>query len=151
MTPNSHEILYSAPGYMESKIVQSRVVEPSSLEVKELHSNKQVKPRSQKQLQGPRSLDRAYIKKEKARIAAATVLVAEKAVNREARKLAKEQKAKEAKERAEALKKQVEVLKLLKGEVTQKQLDQELQEAQNTMPRGLIAEVRNSYEFFESM
>ncbi|RPB23062.1 hypothetical protein L211DRAFT_850084 [Terfezia boudieri ATCC MYA-4762] len=112
MTPNSHEILYSAPGYMESKIVQSRVVEPSSLEVKELHSNKQ--------LQGPRSLDRAYIKKEKARIAAATVLVAEKAVNREARKLAKEQKAKEAKERAEALKKQVEVLKLLKGEVTQK-------------------------------
>ena len=90
---------------MESKIVQHRVVEPSSLGVKELRSNKQVKPRSQKHIQGPRTLDRAYIEKEKARIAAATAVAEEKAANRETKKLAKKQKAKEVKERAEALKK----------------------------------------------
>ncbi|RPB18388.1 hypothetical protein L211DRAFT_874880 [Terfezia boudieri ATCC MYA-4762] len=105
MTPYFREKLQQSLGYLGSKIVQYRVIDPNSLGVKELRSNKRVKPRSQKQIQGVRSLDRAYIEEEKARIAAAAAEKAEKAANREARRLAIEQKEKEAKKRAEALKK----------------------------------------------
>ena len=87
---------------MESKIVQYQVVEPNSLRVEGLRSGKQVKARSQKHVQGPRTLDRAYVEQEKAHIAAAEALEVEKTTNREARRLAKEQKAKEARDRAEA-------------------------------------------------
>jgi len=59
--------------------------------------------RSTKQLNCPRVLDRSYVESEKARIAAAQLKEAEKVANREVRKLAKEQKAKEATERAEGL------------------------------------------------
>ena len=76
MTPHSREKLQKSLGYLESKI----------------------KPRSQKQLQGPRTLGRAYVEEEKARIAAATAPAAKKAADREANRLAREQKAKEAKE-----------------------------------------------------
>ncbi|RPB27268.1 hypothetical protein L211DRAFT_834957 [Terfezia boudieri ATCC MYA-4762] len=84
---------------------QYHVIEPNSLGVKEFRSSKQVKTHFKKHIQGPRKLDRAYIEQEKACIAAATTLVAEKAANREVRKLAKEQNAKEAKEHAEELRK----------------------------------------------
>ena len=61
-------------------------------------------PRSQKQIKGPRTLDRAYIEQEKARIAAAEALEIEKAANREARKIAKELKAEEAKKQPKVIK-----------------------------------------------
>ena len=61
------------------------------------------------------SKDRVYVEEEKARIAAATALAAEKAADREAKRL---QKAKEAKEHAEVLKTQEGVLKLLGDVVT---------------------------------
>ena len=90
MTPHSRQILQKSLGYLESKIVQYRVIEPNSLGVKELRTGKQIKPRSQKQLQAPRTLDRAYVEEERTRIADAAALAAEKIENREARKLAKE-------------------------------------------------------------
>jgi len=55
-----------------------------------------VKLQSTKQIQGPRSLDRDYIASEKARIATAKAGEADKAANREIRKLAEEEKAKVA-------------------------------------------------------
>ena len=91
MTPHSRQILPQLLGYLESKIVQYWVVEPKPLGVKELRTGKQVKPRS---------LDRAYIKREKVRIAAAKALMAEKA----AKTLAKEPKAKERAEISKATK-----------------------------------------------
>ena len=93
MTPYSRSIVQESLEYLESKVVQYRVIQPNSKGVKVLSSNKQVKRRSQKQIKGSRTLDRAYIEQEKARIAAAEVLEMEKAVNREARQLAKELKA----------------------------------------------------------
>ena len=104
MTPHSRAIVQESLIYLESKVVQYRVIEPNSQGVKVLRSNKQPKPRSQKQIKGPRTLDRAYIEQEKARIAAMEVLEAEKAANRKARKLAKELKAKEAKMQPKAIK-----------------------------------------------
>ena len=71
---------------------QHRVIEPNSHGVKELRSGTQVKPRSQKQIKGPRKLDRAYITQDKARIAAAEARDAEKAAHHEAIKLARELK-----------------------------------------------------------
>ena len=59
-----------------------------------------MKPRSQKQIKGPRTLDRAYIEQEKARIAAAETQDAEKAAHCEAVKLAKELKAQQGVEAA---------------------------------------------------
>ena len=84
MTPHSRvEILQKSLGYRECKIIQHRVVEQNSLEVKELRSGKQVKPRLQKQIQGPQTLERAYVEQEKTRIAATKALMAEKATKRE--------------------------------------------------------------------
>ena len=59
-----------------------------------------MKPQSQKQIKGPRTLDQVYIEQEKARIAAAETRDAEKAAHREAVKLAKELKAQQAVEAA---------------------------------------------------
>jgi len=115
MTPHSRQILQKSLGYLESKIVQYRVIEPNSLGVKELRTGKQIKPRSQRQLQAPQTLHRAYVKEEKTRIANAAALAAEKVENREARKLVKEQKAKEAKERAEVMKKAREGAQAARG------------------------------------
>ena len=103
MTPHSHSVVQEPLTYLENKVIQYRVIEPNSLGVKQLRSNKEVKPRSQKQIKGPRTLDRAYIEAEKARIAAAEVLEAEKVAKRDARKLAKEIKAAKAKEHQEGL------------------------------------------------
>ena len=108
MTPYSRSIVQESLVYLESKVVQYRVIEPNTQGVKVLRSNKQVKPHSQKQIKGPRTLDRAYIEQEKARIAAVEVLEAEKAANREARKSAKELKAVE-------VPKPVKVMKIKKG------------------------------------
>jgi len=71
MTPHSREILRISLGYLESKIVQYWVVELNSSGVKELRSGKQVRARSQKHVQGPRMLDRAYVEQEKVHITAA--------------------------------------------------------------------------------
>ena len=101
MTPHSRAILQETLIYFESKVIQHRVIEPNSLE---LRSGKRAKPRSQKQIKGLRTLDRAYIEQDKARVAAAEVLEAEKVANREARRLAKELKAMKAKEAANASK-----------------------------------------------
>ena len=76
------------------------MIEPNSHGVKVLRSGNQVKPRSQKQIKGPRTLDRAYIEREKARIAAADARDAEKAAHREAVRLAKELKAQQSIEAA---------------------------------------------------
>ena len=103
MTPHSHSVVQEPLTYLENKVIQYRVIEPNSLGVKQLRSNKEVKPRSQKQIKGPRTLDRAYIEAEKARIAAAEVLEVEKAAKCDARKLAKEIKAAKAKEHQEGL------------------------------------------------
>lgn len=64
MTLNSRLILQESLGYLESKIVQYRIAEPKSLGIKELRTGKQVKAHSQKQLQGPRTLDRNYVEQE---------------------------------------------------------------------------------------
>ena len=48
MTLHSHQILQKSLGYLGSKIVQYRVIEPNSLGAKELRTCKQIKPRSQK-------------------------------------------------------------------------------------------------------
>jgi len=115
MTPYSREKLQKSLGYMESKIVQCQVSDLNSLGVKELCSNKRIKPPSTKQLQGPRTLDRAYIEEEKARIAAAAALAAKKAAEQEIPMLAKEQNAKETQERAGVSKKSRESTKATRG------------------------------------
>ena len=77
------------------------MIDPSSQALKKLRSGKTVKPRSQKQIKDPRACDRAYIERERARIAAAEALAAEKAVSREAKEL----KAEEVQEAAGELRK----------------------------------------------
>ena len=103
MTPHSRSVAQESLTYLECKVSQYRVSELNSLGVKQLRSNKEVKPHSQKQIKGPRTLDQAYIEAEKAVIAAAEVLEAEKVAKRDARKLAKEIKAAKAKEHQEGL------------------------------------------------
>ena len=89
MTPHSRSVAQESLTYLECKVSQYRVSELNSLGVKQLRSNKEVKPRSQKQIKGPRTLDRTYIEAEKARIAAAEILGAEKAAKCDTRKLAR--------------------------------------------------------------
>ena len=116
MTPHSREILQKSLGYLASKVVQYRVIEPNSSGVKELRTGKQIKPRSQKQLQGPRTLDRAYVEEERTRIAKEA---AQQVEDREVRRLAKEQKTKKPKSVRRQLKRQERVLRLLVGVVAQ--------------------------------
>ena len=89
MTPHSHSVVQEPLTYLENKVIQYRVIEPHSLGVKQLGSNKEVKLRSQKQIKGPRTLDRAYIEVEKAQIAVAEVLEAEKVAKRDGNKCCK--------------------------------------------------------------
>ena len=100
MTPHSRAVVQESLDYLETKVVKYRVIEPNTHGVKSLRSGTQVKPRSQKHIKGPRTLDRAYIEQEKARTAAAETRDAEKAAHREAVKLAKELKAQQAIEAA---------------------------------------------------
>ena len=100
MTPHSRAIVQESFDYLENKVVKYRIIEPNSHGVKELRFGNQIKPRSQKHIKGPRTLDRAYIEQEKARIAAAEARDAEKAAHRDAMKLAKEIKAQQAIEAA---------------------------------------------------
>ena len=104
MTSYSRTIVQESLTYLESKVVQYRVIEPNSLGVKVLRANKPVKPRSQKLIKGPLTLDRAYIEQDNIRIAAAEVLEMEKVANREARKVAKELKAEEVKKQPKVIK-----------------------------------------------
>ena len=101
MTPHSRAMGPESLDYLETRVVKYRVIEPNSHGVKELRSATKVEPRSQKQMKGPRTLDRAYITQEKARIVAAEARDAEKATHCEAVKLAKELKAQQAIEAAE--------------------------------------------------
>ena len=61
MTPHSHAIVQESLDYLETKVVKYRVIEPNTHGVKELWSGTRVKLRSQKQIKGPQTLDRAYI------------------------------------------------------------------------------------------
>ncbi|KAF8453770.1 hypothetical protein BGX38DRAFT_375175 [Terfezia claveryi] len=97
MTPHSRATVDEGLNHLEKRVIQYQIIDPASQGLKQLRNGKKVKPRSTKRIQGPRSLDRAYIEAEKVRIATATALEADKATNREARRLAKEEKAKEVK------------------------------------------------------
>ena len=61
MTPHSRAIIQESFDYLENKVVKYRVIEPNSHGVKDLRSGNQIKLRLQKQIKGPRTLDRAYI------------------------------------------------------------------------------------------
>ena len=100
MTPHSRAVVQESLDYLETKVVKYWVIEPNTHGVKSLRSGTQVKPRSQKQIKGPRTLDWVYIEREKARIAAAETPDAEKAIHCEAVKLVKELKAQHAIEAA---------------------------------------------------
>lgn len=100
MTPHSRAMGPESLDYLETRVVKYRVIEPNSHGVKELRSATKVEPRSQKQMKGPRTLDRAYITQEKARIVAAEARDAEKAAHCEAIKLVKKLKVQQAIEAA---------------------------------------------------
>ena len=99
LTPYSRAIINEYGQYIEKKLVQYRTVDPSSNMLKVLRSGTMVKPRSMKQLQGPRTLDRAYVKCEKARIAKQEVEKLVKVAKAEERAM---QRAAKAAERAQA-------------------------------------------------
>ncbi|KAF8433119.1 hypothetical protein BGX38DRAFT_1290644, partial [Terfezia claveryi] len=98
MTPHSRATVEEGLNHLKKRVIQYQVIDPASQGLKQLRNGKKVKPRSTKRIQGPHTLDRAYIESEKARIATASALEAGKAANREARRLAKEKKDKEVKE-----------------------------------------------------
>ena len=74
-TPHTRAIVEEYSGY----------VDPTSDTLKVLRSGTVVKPRSMKQLQGPRTLDGAYVNREKARIAKPEVEKVEKMAKAEER------------------------------------------------------------------
>jgi len=93
MTPHSRAIVDDGLNHLEKRVIQYQVIDPASQGLKQLRNGRKVKPQSTKRIQGPRSLNWAYIESEKDRIASAKALEAKKATKREDRKLAKEQKA----------------------------------------------------------
>ena len=74
-TPDTRTVVEEYSGY----------IDPTSDTLKVLHSGTVVKPRSMKQLQGPRTLDGAYVDRKKARIAKQEVEKVEKMAKAEER------------------------------------------------------------------